>query len=341
MDRFRSMSTFVAVAEEGGFSAASRRLRMPLATVSRMVSELERQLGARFLVRSTRKVALTESGRQFLDACRGILDRLGEAERAASGEYKSPRGELAITAPIVFGRLHVLPVVNEFLKAYPAVDVRLMLTDRIVDLLDEHVDLAVRIGELPDSAMTAIRIGGIRRVICASPTYLAERGTPRRPGDLISHDCVTVSALASPKAWSFGNGKQERQFAVRSRLTVTTVEAAIDAAVAGLGVTQVLSYQVADAVRRKRLVQILADYQPDAVPVSLVYPGGRLLPIKLRAFLDFAASRLKSRLLPAKAMERLSPTRSPRSSSRTSDGAEAAIGGSRRPSAQAGATTLR
>ncbi|KAB2850622.1 MAG: LysR family transcriptional regulator [Hyphomicrobiaceae bacterium] len=297
MDRFESMSMFVAVVAAGGFSSASRRLRVPLATVSRKVSELEQHLGARLLNRTTRSVTLTESGQHFLEACRQILDQLSEAERTASGEYKSPRGELVLTAPIVFGRLHALPVVIEFLKAYPDVDVQLVLVDRNVDLLDEHVDLAVRIGELPDSTMMSTRIGSIRRVVCASPAYLAERGTPRHPRDLVAHDCVTVSALASPKAWSFRDGRREVEFVVRSRLTVTTVEAAIDAAVAGHAETRVLSYQVAEAIRCKRLVAILVDYQPDAVPVSLVYPSGRFLPIKLRAFLDFAGPRLKSRVL--------------------------------------------
>jgi DNA-binding transcriptional LysR family regulator len=296
MDRFESMSTFRAVAEAGGFSAASRRLGMPLATVSRKVSELEQRLGTRLFNRSTRKVTLTESGRHFLEACRRILDELGEAERAASGEYQAPRGELVITAPIVFGRLHVVPVVAAFLKAYPDVDVRLMLFDRIADLLDERVDLAVRIGELSDSTMISTRLGTIRHIVCASPAYLAERGTPDHPRKLAAHDCVTFTGLASPSVWSFRVGRKLADFAVRSRLTVTTAEAAIDAAVAGLGITRVLSYQVADALRRKRLAVLFANHAPEAVPVSMVFPGGRLLPIKLRAFLDFARPRLRSRL---------------------------------------------
>jgi DNA-binding transcriptional LysR family regulator len=296
MDRFESMSVFVAVVEAQGFSAASRRLGMPLATVSRKVSELEDQLRVKLLNRSTRKVTVTESGQQFFEACRRILDDLGEAERAASGEYSAPRGELILTTPIVFGRLHLVPIMVEFLQAYREVDVQMLLVDRVVDLLDEHIDLALRIGELPDSSMIAVRIGSIGRVVCASPAYLAAHGVPAHPGELVSHDAVTFAGLSSAKEWSFRIGASTEMFAVRSRLCVTTAEAALDATIAGAGITRLLSYQAAAAVRDGRLVIVLRDYEVDPSPVSLVYPSGRLVPLKLRAFLDFAVPRLKARL---------------------------------------------
>ncbi len=299
MDRFESMSTFVAVVEAGGFSAASRRLSMPLATVSRKVSELEDQLGVRLLNRSTRKVTLTEPGQQYFAACQRILDDLGEAERAASGEYEAPRGELVVTAPIVFGRLHVLPVVAEFLKREPEVSIRLQLADRFVNLIEEQVDLAVRIGNLPDSSMIAKRIGSIGYVACASPKYLADRGTPSTPKELVDHCCITFTGIRAPaKEWAFKMGRKETAVSVRPRLVVTTAEAAVDAAIAGVGLARVLSYQVVDAVKRGRLALVLRDYEPEPFPASLVYPSGRHVPQKLRAFLDFAVPRLKGRLKP-------------------------------------------
>jgi DNA-binding transcriptional LysR family regulator len=296
MDRFESMSAFVAVVEAGGFSAASRRLGMPLASVSRKVSELEERLGVQLLTRSTRKVTMTDSGQQFFEACRGILDELGEAERSASGEYRAPRGELVMTAPLVFGRLHIVPIVTEFLKAYRDVDIQLRLADRVVNLLDEHVDLALRIGELADSSHVATRVGSIARVVCASPDYLAERGTPQHPDDLAGHDCITFVGLASTREWTFRFEKSVAAVPVHARLSVSTAEAAIDAAVAGAGITRVLFYQAAATIADGQLVVVLADYEPEPFPVSLVYPAGRLVPLKLRAFLDFAAPRLKSRL---------------------------------------------
>ncbi|MEW6629901.1 MAG: LysR family transcriptional regulator [Pseudomonadota bacterium] len=296
MDRLDAMSLFVASVEAGSLSAASRRAGIPLATVSRRLSELERHLGTRLLNRSTRRLTLTDAGQDYLVACRRILDAVGDAERAAAGEYLSPTGELVVTAPVVFGRLHVLPVVTAFLDAYPEVDIRLTLSDRITQLLEEHIDLAVRIGELPDSAMVATRIGSIRRIICASPAYLAGHGTPAKPQDLAGHNCITFEGLASPATWSFGTGRTEIVVPVRSRLQVNTAEAAIDAAIAGLGLTKVLSYQADAAVRDGKLSVALEAFEPPPWPVSLVHAGQGRLPVKLRAFLDFAAPRLRERL---------------------------------------------
>jgi len=299
MDRLEAMSLFVAAVEAGSLSAAARRFGIPLATVSRKVSDLERHLRTRLLNRSTRRLTLTDAGQVYLAACRRILDEVGEAERAAAGEYSTPTGELIVTAPIVFGRLHVLPVATAFLAAYPEVAVRLTLADQISQLAEEHVDLAVRIGELPDSSLVAMRVGSIRRVVCASPAYLTAHGTPRNPAELAAHDCITFENLSAPAAWSFVAGKGELAVPVHSRLRVNTAEAAIDAAIAGVGLTKVLSYQIDAAVRAGTLVPILQQFEQQPWPVSLVHAGQGLLPVKLRAFLDFAAPRLRERLTQA------------------------------------------
>ena len=296
MDRLEAMSVLLAVVDAGSLSAASRRLGTPLTTVSRKVSELEAQLKTRLLTRSSRQIGLTDAGRSYVAACRRILDDVGEAERAASGEYSAPKGDLVITAPIVFGRLHVLPVVTEFLKAFSEIDVRLMLADRVVNLLEDRIDVALRIGELPDSSLMATRVGSIRRVVCASPAYLAERGTPMSPRDLAEHDCITFEGLMSPQAWSFRMGKADTPVAIHSRLVVNTAEAAVDPAVAGLGITRVLSYQIAEARRAGTLAVVLDKFEPAPSPVSLVYGGQGLLPLKTRAFIDFAAGGLKARI---------------------------------------------
>lgn len=296
MDRLQSMSVLVTAVEAGSLSAAARRLGMPLATVSRRVSELEAYLNTRLLIRPSRRLTLTDAGHSYVAACKRILDEVSEAERAASGEYEAPKGDLVITAPIVFGRLHVLPLAVEFLKAYPEIDISTVLTDRVANLLEEHVDLAVRIGELPDSSLVARRVGSIRRVACASPAYFAQRGTPMSPHDLATHDCVTFEGFMAPGAWTFRMGRSDVSVAVHSRLIVNTAEAAIDAAIAGLGITRVLSYQVAAPVRAGALGLVLEEFEPAPWPVSLVYAGQPLLPLKLRAFLDFAAPRLKADL---------------------------------------------
>jgi DNA-binding transcriptional LysR family regulator len=296
MDRLESMSILVAAVEAGSLSAAGRRLGVPLATVSRKVAELEAHLKTRLLNRSSRKLTLTDAGEAYLTACKRILDAVEEAERDAAGEYKAPRGELIVSAPILFGRSYVLPAAIEFLSAFPDVDMQMIFSDRMVNLIEERVDLAVRIGELPDSSMLARRIGSIGRVVCASPAYLEKHGAPKTPLDLRKHHCITFEGLTSLSRWSFGSEKSEQPVAVRAKLTVNTAEAAVDAAIAGVGVTRVLSYQVADAVRTGGLTILLREFEPVSWPVNLVYPGGRFLPLKVRAFLDFVAPKLKDQL---------------------------------------------
>lgn len=299
MDRLEAMSILLTVVDTGSLSAAARCLGMPLPTVSRKVAELEAHLRTRLLHRTTRQLSLTEAGAAYVEACRRILDDVGEAERIATGEYAAPRGELAVTAPIVFGRLHIVPVVAEFLAHYPEIRIKLLLTDRVVHLMEEQVDVALRIGELPDSTLMASGVGTVRRVVCGSPGYLARRGVPAAPADLAAHDCISFDVLESRRAWVFGDGKSARSVPVASRLEVNTAEAAIAAATLGVGLVRVLSYQVADAVGNGLLDVVLRDDEPAPLPVSLVHKGQMPLPRKLRVFLDFAAPRLRARLADA------------------------------------------
>jgi DNA-binding transcriptional LysR family regulator len=296
MDRLEAMSVLVAVAEAGSLSAASRRLGTPLATVSRKISELEEHLETRLLNRSSRRMTLTDPGRSYVAACKRIIDQVDEAEREATGEYRMPKGRLAVTAPLVFGRRHVLPVATEFLQTYPDIDLRLVLTDHVLDLLEGNLDLAIRIGILPDSSLVATRVGSTRHVVCASPGYLAARGRPRKPDDLTGHDCITFEGLGSQQGWAFGSGKGIRTVPVRARLAVTTAEAAIDAAIAGAGVTRVLSYMIEDARRAGRLQIVLEAFEPPPWPIQLVHAGQGALPRKRRVFLDWMTPRLRARL---------------------------------------------
>lgn len=299
MNRLEAMSTLLAAVDAGSLSAASRNLGVPLPTVSRRVSDLEAALRTKLLVRTSRRLELTDAGRSYVGACRDILAAVDLAERAAAGEYAAPRGEMVVTAPIVFGRLHMLPAILEFLETYPEINVRLMLTDRVTHFIDDHVDVALRIGSLPDSSLIATRLGSVRRVVCASPDYLKRhRLAPAHPSELKSHACITFESLMSSTEWRFPNGKTDLPITIKSRLVVNTAEAAIDAAVAGLGVTRVLSYQIADALRARKLKIILADFEPEPAPVSLVYAGQGLLPLKTRAFIDFASERLRLALAP-------------------------------------------
>lgn len=296
MNQLESMAILVAVADTGSLSAAARQLGVPLATVSRKVAGLEAHLGTRLLLRTTRQLSLTEAGAAYVAACRRILEEVGEAERAAMGEYAAPRGEIAITAPVVFGRLHVVPVVAEFLAHYPEIGVNLILTDRVVHLMEEQVDAAVRIGELPDSNLMAVGVGTVRQVVCGSPGYFNTHGAPETPRDLGGHECISFDVLESRRAWVFGAGKQVLEVPVPSRFAVNTAEAAIDAAKLDIGLVRVLFYQVADALQQGALRLVLESFESAPLPIHLVHRGQAPLPLKLRAFLDFAAPRLRQRM---------------------------------------------
>jgi DNA-binding transcriptional LysR family regulator len=297
MDRLEAMSLLVAAVETGSLSAAGRKLGSPLPTVSRKISDLEAHLGTRLLNRSTRSLSLTDAGEAYVAACRRILEQIDDAERSASGEFQTPKGDLVITAPISFGRLHVLPVVTEFLAAYPDIDIQLFLSDRNVHLIDDHIDLAVRIGRLPDSSLVATRVGSERRVICGSPDFFAGHGTPKTPDDLAGLPAVAFSASAAVASWDFAvpGSKAMQAIPIHARLTVNTADAAIEAAVAGVGLTRILYYQAARAIAEGKLKPVLTEFESEPLPVNLVHAGQNLLPLKMRAFLDFAAPRIRNR----------------------------------------------
>jgi DNA-binding transcriptional LysR family regulator len=296
MDRFDAMSVLLAVVEAGSLSAGARRLRAPLATVSRKVTELERHLGTQLLLRTSRKLGLTEAGRVYVAASRRILDQLDEAEREAAGEYNALRGELRVTAPVIFGERHLLPVALSFLAEHPEIALRLMLADQQISLVEEHVDLALRIGHLGNNALIATRVGTVQRVICASPGYLARRGTPKLPEDLATHDGIVFHGFSSSPEWRYRRDSPAFMVEPRVRLAVNTTEAAIQAAQADLGIIRVLSYQVEDALRTGRLQTVLADFAPGPLPVSLVYQEAGLVPLKTRRFLDWTVPRLRARI---------------------------------------------
>jgi DNA-binding transcriptional LysR family regulator len=298
MDRFDAMSAFVAVAQTGSFSAAARRLGAPLASVSRNVSELEERLGVQLLARSTRKTVLTESGRKFFEIARGILDKLADAERAASGEYHTPRGRLVITAPIVLGRQHVVPIVAEFLAVFQDVEIEVRLTTRFFKLAESGIDLSVwvRDWDLPDLSQPATFLGGLAQVICASPQYLAERGRPAHPRDLIAHDCVTYVDLDSRNEWFFTIDGVRNAATIRGRLRTTSAEAAVEAALVGAGLIRSGKHAVAQAILDGQLVPVLSGFEPEPFPVYLVLPSERPPPLKVRTFVDFMTPRLQARL---------------------------------------------
>jgi DNA-binding transcriptional LysR family regulator len=297
MDRFEAMSILVASAEAGSFSDAGRQLGMPLPTVSRKVADLEAHLKTQLLVRSTRRLALTDAGAAYVAACKRILEQVDEAETQASGEYTVPRGTLVITAPAAFGRIHVVPVVNAFLAKFAQINIHLMLAEPVLNLTDAHIDLAVRIGVLPDSTLVATRIGEIRRVVCGSPAYFAAHGTPSTLDDLAHHECVTFTGFMSGTSWVFntplGLRKNVRPLC---RLKISTAESAIDAAIAGVGVTNVLSYQAARPLAEGKLKVVLQDHELEPVPVHLVHAGHALIPLKVRSFMEFAAPLLRRSL---------------------------------------------
>ncbi len=298
MDRLESMKYFIAAVEAGSFSAAGRQLNVPLPTVSRKVGDLEAHLNTQLLVRSTRKLALTEAGTSYLAACKRILDQIDEAESQAAGEHSVPRGCLTITAPIAFGRHYVVPVVAAFLAKYPKINVSLTLSDQTLDLVAQQIDLAIRTGMLPDSTLVATKLGEIRRVVCGSPAYFSEHGTPKTLEDLAEHMCITYTALASGMAWVFDprDGRPSRAVRPLCRLKINTAEAAIDVAISGIGITNVNSDQIVKPVSGGKLSLILEDFEPEPIPIHIVHARQTLLPLKIRLFIDFAVSQLRKSL---------------------------------------------
>ena len=301
MDRFEAMSILLAVVEKGSLSAAGRALRVPVPTLSRKLSDLEALLGTRLLIRTTRKLTLTDAGVGYVAAARRILEQLDDAEREAAGEFITPKGELVVSAPILFGRLHVLPVVADFLATFAEINVRLILSDRNVDLVSDHVDMAVRIGALPDSSMVATRVGSMRTVVCGAPALLARQGTPMMPADLDQFPCVSIDGVLAATVWQMRmpGAKAVMEVPVHPRLLVSTAAAAAQAAVMGVGLTRLFLYQVADAIAAGDLQVLLADYEIEPAPINLIHASRGQLPLKMRRFLDFAAPRLRERIAPA------------------------------------------
>lgn len=298
MDRLSAMALLVKVAELGSMSAAARALNMPLTTVSRQIGELENTLGVRLMIRTTRKLTLTDAGIDYVAAARRILEEVENAERRAAGEYQEPKGELVLSAPTMFGRQHVLPVVTDFLARYPQIRVRLLLSDRNADLVGDHIDLAVRIGTLPDSGMVATRLGEMRIVTCAHPALLEKHGIPERPRELAALPIIRIESPMPYRGWRFNAEEAEdRLVALQPVLSLTTPESAADAARPGAGVARLLHYQAIDGLARGELKLLLQAMEPEPAPVHLLYTSRDLAPLKLRKFIDFAAPALRRALL--------------------------------------------
>jgi DNA-binding transcriptional LysR family regulator len=284
MDRFDAMQAFVTVADLKGFAPAARKLRLSPSAVTRLISALENRLGARLLQRTTRSVALTDAGARYLERAKRILADVEEAEIGVEGERTRPSGRLVISAPVGFGRLHVSAVMNAYLKRYGDVSAELRLEDRLINLVEEGVDLAVRIGHLADSSLVARHVGDMRRIVVASPGYLKSRGEPKKPQDIALHD--TIQFGASSVEWRFAESGNESRLDYAPRLITNSADAAIQYAEAGGGLARVLAYQAADAIKRGRLKVVLAKFEPSPVPIHIVYPTSRLLSAKVRTFVD-------------------------------------------------------
>jgi len=294
MDRFHLMSVFAAVAEEEGFAAGARRLNLSPPAVTRAIASLEEHLGVKLLDRTTRYVRTTEAGQRYLDDARRILAEVDAAEEAAAGINAEPRGHLAVTAPVLFGRMFVMPGIVEYLERYPDTEVDAMFVDRIVNLLEEGLDVGVRIGELPDSSLRALRVGSIRLVLCASPAYLDRHGRPGAPDELLEHSVIASRAGNNAFDWRFGASNSTRPLRVQPRLTVTTNDAAIAAAHQGFGITRLLSYQVAAELAAGGLEMILEEHEPPPRPIHIVHREGHHPSTKIRAFVDLLAERLRA-----------------------------------------------
>jgi DNA-binding transcriptional LysR family regulator len=294
MDQLHLMNVFVAVGEEESFAAAARRLDLSPAAVTRAISGLEELLGIKLLLRTTRNVRLTEAGRRYLDDTRNILASIVEANEAAAGVNSSPRGNLSVTASVLFGKAFVMPCIVEYLKQFPEVDVSAYFLDRVVNLVDEGIDVAVRIGHLPDSSLKALRVGQARRVLCASPEYLARNGIPQHPGDLLRHTVIAASGISPRVEWKFGAVDDPTMVRMKPRLTVTGNDAAIAGAVDSLGITRLLSYQIAPQLAEGKLKIILAEYEEAPWPVHVLHRESKYGSSKVRNFIDMLVERLRA-----------------------------------------------
>ncbi len=293
MDRFLAMQVFVAVGEEQSFAGAARRLGLSPPMVTRTIGALEQRLGIKLLQRTTRIVRLTNAGASYLLDCKRLLAEVDDAEQALSGSQNELRGSLSITASVMFGRLFVAPILLEFLAEHPKVDGRALFVDRVVDLIEEGLDVGVRIAHLADASFTAIRVGAVRQILCASPAYLKRRGVPRTPRDLSEFDVISFSADRAAPTWSFGAGKRAVSVRPRSRLLVNSSEVAMQAAIAGDGLTRVLSYMAASELNAGRLRVILSEFEPEPIPIHVIHREGKHAAARVRAFVDLTVDRLR------------------------------------------------
>jgi DNA-binding transcriptional LysR family regulator len=294
MDRFHGMTVFVAVAEEESFAAAGRRLRMSPPAVTRAVADLEERLGVRLLTRTTRLVRTTDAGARYLEDARRILHEADEADEAAAGINATPRGHLAVTAPMLFGKLYVTPVITAYLRTFRETTVSALFVDRVVNLLDEGLDVGLRIGLLPDSSLRAIRVGQVRRVICASQAYLKKHGVPETPADLPEHAIIAATAVTTGTEWTFVDGKQKIGIKLNPRMHVNTNDGAIEAAKDGFGLTRLLSYQVAGELAAGKLKVVLSEYEEAPLPIHVIHREGRHGSAKVRSFVDLAVEKLRA-----------------------------------------------
>jgi DNA-binding transcriptional LysR family regulator len=293
MDRLEAMRIFGSVAEHQGFASAAKSLGMSAASVTRAVASLEQAIGARLLIRTTRSVKLTEVGYRYLQDSRRILAEVKEAEAQAAGSFSAPAGTLTLTAPALFGRHYVLPILLEFLDLHPAINVRTVFVDRVTNLIDEGIDIAVRIAHLPDSGLSASRVGHVTRVMCGAPSYFEAHGVPQVPDDLRAHRLIARSGIFGAQEWTFGRNSEIRVPA-NSRFVCNTNDAAIDACVMGWGISRFLSYQVAPDILSGRLQRVLAEYEEEPVPIHIIHAEGRTASARVRAFVDFATKRLRA-----------------------------------------------
>jgi DNA-binding transcriptional LysR family regulator len=285
---------FVAVAEEESFAGGARRLQMSPPAVTRAVAALEDRLGVKLLNRTTRYVRATDAGQRYLDDARRIIADADEADEAAAGINAKPRGHLAVTAPALFGKMFILPGIVEYLQRYPEMEVSTMFLDRVVNLLEEGQDVGIRIGELPDSSMKALRVGQVHRVLCASPDYIAKNGVPITPADISAHNLISSSAVSATHEWRFGHDSDSVNIKIKPRLTVTTNDTAIEAAMQGFGITRLMSYQAAPYIASGQLRLLLQDFEPEPIPIHVLHREGRYASAKIRSFVDMIAARLRA-----------------------------------------------
>ncbi len=294
MDRLHLMSVFVAVAEEEGFSGGARRLGISPPAVTRAIAMLEAHLGVKLLNRTTRFVKMTEAGQRYLEDARRIIASINDADEAAAGINAVPRGHIVVTAPVLFGRMYVIPGIVDYLHRYPETEVSALFLDRIINLLEEGVDVGVRIGELPDSSFKAASVGCVRRVICATPAYLEEHGIPQSPSDLLQHQIIAGNSMNQTEEWKFVQNGAMKTVRLRPRLTVTSNDAAIEGAIRGAGITRLLSYQIAPLVNSGQLKIILSEFERTPLPIHVIHREGRYASAKIRAFVDMMIVHLRA-----------------------------------------------